>query len=177
MDRLDVKRAQVLEALTDRQFPDRNDELTVGQVMTAAPSCIRPETSALELARLLHSNRFRHLIVTEAGGRLLGVVSDRDVIRCFGPEQRPDRATLAKITAADIMSGDLVTAHPSTSLEQAVALMLAEGISCLPVLVDGTLVGILTNTDLHVVLQVLLQTLRQSSSEEPLAAMGARPQI
>jgi predicted transcriptional regulator len=48
--------------------------------------------------------------------------------------------------------------------------MLDEGISCLPVVREGTLLGILTNTDLHVVLQALLQTIRHASLAESIAA-------
>ena len=53
---------------------------------------------------------------------------------------------------------------------KAAALMLDEGISCLPVVREGTLLGILTNTDLHVVLQALLQTIRHASLAESIAA-------
>ncbi len=175
MDRLDVKRVQVLEALGALQQPERQGGLTVSQVMTLVPSCVPPETSALELIRLFHTKRFRHLLVTQEGNRLVGVISDRDVIRCLGPGECPDRDALARISAAEIMSTDLVTAPPDMSLERAVVLMMDQGISCLPVLADETLLGVLTNTDLHVVLQVLLQTVRRLSLEESLAAAVSNP--
>jgi len=116
-------------------------------------------------------------MVTDAAGRLIGVISDRHVIRCLGPGQHPDRAALARITAAGIMSTNLVTVRPDTPLERAVMLMTEQGISCLPVLVDRTLVGILTNTDLHVVLQILLQTLRRSLLAESIGSAASSPQI
>jgi len=116
-------------------------------------------------------------MVTDEADRLVGVVSDRDVIRCFGPESRPDREVLEGISAGQIMSTDLVTVGPGTPLEKAVSLMIEEGISSLPVLAEGTLVGILTNTDLHVVLQqILLRTLRQSRPEKPGRVGAANPQ-
>jgi CBS domain-containing protein len=177
MDRLDVKRVQVLDALDSAERRDGQAMLVVGQVMTAAPSCIPPETSALELIKLFHAKQFRHLMVTDAADCLIGVISDRDVIRCLGPGQHPDPATLARITAAGIMSSDLVTVRPDTPLERAVMLMTEQGISCLPVLVERTLVGILTNTDLHVVLQILLQTLRRSLLAESIGSAASSPQI
>ena len=170
MDRTNAKRQQVIEALADVGGPDRNEGLTVSQVMTTTPSCIGPETTALELVKLFHAKQFRHLLVTGSGDRLVGVISDRDVIRCLGPDRRPDRSVLAGITAAQIMSTDLVTIVPTMPLERAVVLMIEEGISCLPVLIEGTLVGILTNTDLHLVLQVLLQHASRSRPEQPAGA-------
>jgi len=175
MDRLERKRSQVREAVGDFGALDRQGGISVGQVMTPEPNCIPAETNALELVRLFHAKQFRHLLVTGEEG-LLGVISDRDVIRCLGPDHSPQRATLTRITAAEIMSCDVVTVAPETPLEKAVALMLEEGISCLPVVREGGLVGILTNTDLHVVLQILLQTIRQSRLGESIATALFSPQ-
>ncbi|HUT12654.1 MAG TPA: CBS domain-containing protein [Thermoguttaceae bacterium] len=177
MNRIELKQRQVCEALARTQTRFGRTNLTVGRVMTAGPYCVRPETTALELVKLFHAKQFRHLMVTDEADCLVGVVSDRDVIRCLGPESRPDHDVLEGISAGEIMSTDLVTVGPDTPLERAVSLMLEEGISSLPVLAGGTLVGILTNTDLHVVLQqMLLQTLRQSRSEKPGKAGAFNPQ-
>ncbi len=172
MDRMATKRSQVADALGEM---DRLGGLTAGQVMTDAPSCIRPETSALDVVRLFHAHGFRHLLVTDAKDRLAGVISDRDVLRCLGPEKRPVRETLAGITAASIMSGDVITIRPDTPLEKAIVLLIEHGISCLPVCEGGTLRGILTNTDLHVVLQVMLETIRQPDPEETMVPTAASP--
>jgi acetoin utilization protein AcuB len=169
MDRLEKKRRQVIEALGETERLERQGGLSVGQVMTVSPSCVTPELNALELIKLFHAKGFRHLLVTQ-GERLVGVISDRDVIRCLGPGDTPQREVLAQTTAADVMSVDLVTVGPEMLLEKAAALMLDEGISCLPVVREGTLLGILTNTDLHVVLQALLQTIRHASLAESIAA-------
>ncbi len=176
MDRVDLKRAQISEALGDVWSWGCEDRLLIGRVMTTAPSCIPPETTALELIGLFHAKRFRHLLVTDQQNRLVGIISDRDVIRCLGPEKTPKRSSLAQITAAEIMSTDLVTVRPDTPLNRAAALMIDEGISCLPVLADGVLVGIVTNTDLHVVLQILLETIRQSFSEESAVVAASSSQ-
>lgn len=151
MDRLDVKRVEYRELLAHGRA-----RLCASQVMTQAPSCIAPQTSALELVRMLHQKQFRHLLVTDPHGTLLGVISDRDVIRCLGPEKRPNKAALQAIYASQLMSTDLVTIAPDTPLIQAVTMMLDYGISCLPVLADGKLLGIVTNTDLHLILEALL---------------------
>jgi CBS domain-containing protein len=176
MDRLDVKRQQVLDALDNLKTFGRSEGLLAGHVMTAAPNCTPPETTVVDLVRLFHEKQSRHVLVTDATGQLVGVISDRDVIRAIGPEATPNLAALREIRAADIMSTDLVTVGPQTPLAHAVVLMLEQGINCLPVLHGPQLVGILTNTDLHIVLEILLQRLVQPVTKESMAAGVSRPQ-
>jgi len=158
MERLDIKRVQVQDALSETCL-STGQPLLVGQVMTAAPSCIQADTSVLELVKLLHAKEFRHLLVTDEQGRLRGVVSDRDVIRCFGPGKYPQAEILAQIPAERVMSVDVVTIQPAVPLHQAVEIMMEQGISCLPVVVDEHVVGILTNTDIQLVLHELMGSL------------------
>ncbi len=127
--------------------------------MTRQPCCVSPEVSVLELIHTFHEKQFRHLLVVEADDKLIGVVSDRDVVRCLGHGRKPDREALERIKAREIMSGDLVTVGPQTPVVRAARIMLDQGISCLPVKEEERLVGIVTNTDLHVVLLQLLQTI------------------
>jgi len=175
MDHVATKRRQVVDALEDLERISQQGGLLVGQVMTGRPSCITPGTPAVDLIRLFHTKQFRHLLVVDDENMLVGVVSDRDVLRCLGPEKTPAPSVLDGITAGDLMSTDLVTATPGTSLDRAVDLMLDHGISCLPVQIDSTLVGILTNTDLNVVLQAMLQTIRWSSPAESVKPAFAGP--
>ncbi|HQU45911.1 MAG: hypothetical protein B7Z73_10480 [Planctomycetia bacterium 21-64-5] len=162
MDRLDRKRRQ-LESLFDIVRQASGQIVAVGEVMTADPTCISPHATLLDLVKLFHTKEFRHPLVTDIDGQLMGVVSDRDVIRCFGPGHYPDERVLEGVTAADIMSTDLVTISPEAPLAQAIELLCGYGINCLPVVDGRKLVGILTSTDLYVVLEMLLQTLHQSS--------------
>lgn len=174
MDRLDVKRTQVLAALdADDKIPSRL--LTVAHVMTVAPTCISANTPLKDLVRLMVANGFRHLLVTDSFQGLLGVISDRDLLRSLGPEEGLAGAVEceAEPTAARVMSTDLLTASPGEPLEEAVDRMVTHGVSCLPVVSGETLVGILTNTDLQVLLHQLLrrrQALKSSAqtSDEPL---------
>jgi len=161
----DKKRLQLLEAL--QQFVDMlqqsgadgQSSIQVAQVMTPRPDCTSPDTNVLELAKLFHRNGYRHQLITDETGRLVGVISDRDVLRCFGPGRRPQEDILERITARDVMSTDLVTVTPDCSLQKGLELLLEFGIGCLPVVADGELAGIVTKTDLQLVLQLLLQTL------------------
>jgi len=166
MDRLENKLQQVLTVVSAALRRGDGSSILVAQVMTASPSCVQLETSALELVRLFHSKGFRHLPVTDSRGRLVGIISDRDVLRAIGPGDGLDKDALAGIPAADLMSSDLVTIGPEQPLTSAVRLLLEHGISCLPVLTDGVLVGILTTTDLYVALQALLQAADSSPAAE-----------
>ncbi|HVX11628.1 MAG TPA: CBS domain-containing protein [Pirellulales bacterium] len=162
MDRLDRKRTQLAELCSRLRQDGTSEIVSVGDVMTANPACVAGDTTLLELVRLFHAKEFRHPLVTDADGNLLGVVSDRDVIRCFGPGRYPEEDVLKSVTAAEIMSTDLVTISPEAPLGQAIDLMCGYGINCLPVVSNTNLVGILTTTDLYVALEMLLKTLRQS---------------
>lgn len=173
MDRIYEKRQQVAAALRELAEGSPDERLCVGKVMTRHPITISIDATVLDLVQLFHAREFRHPLVTDGEGRLAGVVSDRDVIRCFGPDKYPEEAVLKSITAGQIMSTDLVTTSPEASLESAVDLLFGYGINCLPVVSEGKLVGILTTTDLYLVLEALLAHLGRSP-EGRLAETAAR---
>ncbi len=165
MDRLDPKRQQISAALLEILERHPGDTLAVGQVMTRNPITISAEATILDLVQLFHAKEFRHPLVTDSEGHLVGVVSDRDVIRCFGPGRYPQEDVLKSISTAEIMSTDLVTTSPDAPLDGAVEMLFGYGINCLPVVEAGKLVGILTTTDLYLVLESLLAALRHSPDQ------------
>jgi acetoin utilization protein AcuB len=169
MDRLDSKRIQVLGALERLWQRKSGQRLSAEQVMTRDPICVLPTSTLPELVEIFHDRHFRHLLVTDKEGKLRGVISDRDVLRMMGPGTAY-KEVLEGILAGEIMSTDLVTIEPGTTVTEAIASMIDHGISCLPVVEEGRLLGILTNTDLHVLLQMLLQTLRTTAPDQPLTA-------
>jgi acetoin utilization protein AcuB len=173
MDRIDVKRAQIAHLLEGVEFEHRCKPLTVADVMTATPTTVESNMTVLELVRSLQRYGFRHLLVVNDDGTLAGVLSDRDVIRCFGPDRYPDERRLSSITADQIMSTDVITVSPETRVELAVQMMIAHGISCLPVVAHEKVVGIVTNTDLHVLLQVLLSGLCRTLESQARHAVRA----
>lgn len=104
--------------------------------------------------------RVRHMPVVH-GGRLVGVLSHRDLLRAslselgsFGNEAR--RAFLHAIEIAQVMSAPPITIGPGASVRLAARLMADHRIGCLPVVDGEELVGLLTETDvLHWVAGVL----------------------
>ncbi|REJ65267.1 MAG: CBS domain-containing protein [Planctomycetota bacterium] len=174
-NRIDMKKVELSEALNQLRNASGGDSLLVAQVMTQDPICISDNTTALDLAKMFHSKRFRHLLVCDGGGRLVGLVSDRDLIGCFSPLDPPTQEQLAQIATSVLMSTDLLTVQPDSTIIHAVNLMLKHGINSLPVIEEGRLRGIVTTTDLKILLQVFLERaeLERAKSDESARAAEA----
>jgi acetoin utilization protein AcuB len=126
--------------------------MNVSDLMTASPITTRPETAVLEARQLMIDKRIRHLLITE-GPKLLGIVTDRD-IRLNLPSPATSLSVweinylIARMTVGSVMTKSLVIVSPRQDAKQAAQLMLDHKIGALPVVDEGRLVGIITETDL-----------------------------
>jgi acetoin utilization protein AcuB len=127
--------------------------MKVGELMTGASLITaRPDTPMLEARQLMLKERIRHLLVTEADGRLVGMLTDRD-IRLHLPSQatslsiREINHLLTKVTVGEAMTRAVITIGPDREARDAAGLMLAHAIGALPVLEGGRLIGIVTEAD------------------------------
>jgi acetoin utilization protein AcuB len=121
--------------------------LLVKDSMTREVVALSPETTAAEALGLCRERRIRHLPVVE-GGRLVGIVSDRDLRSATPALGDPDRASaLERISITDVMTRDVVSARPDDPIEVAANRMRERRIGCLPVVEGGELVGIITSSD------------------------------
>lgn len=121
--------------------------LQVRDSMAREVVTISPGESAGEALSLCRERRIRHLPVVE-DGRLVGVVSDRDLrsaTPAFGDPARA--AALAEVRVTDVMAQDVITAMPDDPIDEAANTMREKRINCLPVLEDDELVGIITSSD------------------------------
>jgi CBS domain-containing protein len=104
-----------------------------------------------DLERLMQRFRFRHLPVVDAENRLVGLISLSDLLHAkLGtlPDGTPTEKADEKTTAEAIMRKIVVVARVDSPLTTACEVMVKEKIACLPVaLEDGTLVGIVTMSD------------------------------
>ena len=116
---------------------------SIRDVMTSNPQSVQPSTTLTEAAKLMRAEDVGSLPVVD-GERLVGVVTDRDiVIRAIADGQDP-----AKTTVDAISSGDLVTIDPQQDLGEALRLMARHQVRRLPVVEeDGRLVGVVAQAD------------------------------
>lgn len=110
------------------------------------PAIAVPSDTTLEAAyRTMQREGIRHLPV-EDGGRLVGVVTDRDLrlaTSALSPSPRPPGSPVS-----DVMTRNPQTADPEDAVEDAARTMRRKKIGCLPVLEAGRLAGIITGLDL-----------------------------
>jgi acetoin utilization protein AcuB len=121
--------------------------LLVRDSMTREVVTVGAEASAAEALALCRENRIRHLPVLE-GGRLVGIISDRDLRSAAPALGDPARVeALGRIRVADKMVRDVATVHPEDPIEDAAVAMYERKIGCLPVVDGDDLAGILTSSD------------------------------
>ncbi len=122
--------------------------LLVEDSMAREVVTLRPDTTAEEALGLSRRKEIRHFPVVE-GGTLVGIVSDRDLRSATPVLGEPGRAAaLKEILVSEVMSSEPVTADPRDPIELAADVMREKQISCLPVVENGNLVGIVTSTDM-----------------------------
>ncbi|MDP6443294.1 MAG: CBS domain-containing protein [Pirellulaceae bacterium] len=149
----DDKRVQLQEAF---DACGELSELVVGLIMTPNPICVSPHATGWELVSLFRDRGFRHLLVRGDDNRLLGVISDRDIIRCFGLDDDTAATQVSSLAAEQLMSTDLLTIEPSTRVQRALQVMLEFGVNCLPVCHQDVPVGIITSTDIYLLAEQML---------------------
>jgi acetoin utilization protein AcuB len=118
--------------------------LTAGDVMTRHVVTLSPHHSFADSVSLMSKHSFRHFLVVDTSGRVVGVVSDRDILRVLARTSNWHSTSVSQF-----MSHDVISVKPNTKISLAVGKMLSKRINCLPVIDDGNnLCGIITSTDL-----------------------------
>jgi diguanylate cyclase (GGDEF)-like protein len=139
------KRQQVMQELMGDSDLLLKDRLEVRHLMTRKLITIQPTATIEEMTKLMTDMRMHHLLVCNRMGDLVGVVSDRDLRVTHGA------------TAQQVMSYPPMTCTSDTPVTEAITFLRNENISCLPVIDDNQLCGILTTSDLVLTLQCTLQ--------------------
>lgn len=114
----------------------------IRDLMTENPSSCEPGTSVVEAAKVMAREDVGPVPVVD-GGRLVGVVTDRDlVVRVLAEGRDPESTKVSEIT-----SSDLVTVSPDDDLGQALQLLAEHQVRRLPVVDGERLVGIVSQAD------------------------------
>lgn len=126
----------------------------VSDRMSWPPVTVLPDTSFQDAMKLMQERHFRRLPVVDRHGKLVGIVSERDLLLAA-----PSPATslsvweltylLAKLKLDELMTKDVITVKPTTPIEEAARIMVEHKIGGLPV-VDAQrhVVGMITETDI-----------------------------
>ena len=110
----------------------------------------RPEDTIETAATLLSTNHIGAMPVRDANGRVVGMFSERDIIRAFSQRGKQ----VERLLVGDLMATKLIVCTPEDTMVTARKLMKATRIRHLPVMEDGHLVGLLSISD---VLEVILR--------------------
>jgi CBS domain-containing protein len=152
-------------------------------LMTTAPITLPPETPLEAVARLFAERGISGAPVVDAEGRLLGMVTEADLIHRLGvADERPpgwlfslfspagrQAAEFSRThgrTAGDVMTRHLITAEEDTPIEKVAKALEEKGIRRVPVLRDGKLVGVVSRADLIRALMVPAERLAEDAPDE-----------
>ncbi len=131
------------------------DRIRLGEVIPdRRPLTISKDASAAEALEIMEEEGISHLVVIQ-DGRVVGVIAAWDLMEGFG-SRRYERVLPKRIHVSALMSSPAITATPDTPLREAMSIMLRRDVSSLPVVSDGNLKAVVTETDLLKILANLL---------------------
>jgi CBS domain-containing protein len=116
---------------------------SVRDAMTEDPRSIGKSVSVVEAARLMREQDIGSLPITD-DEKLVGMITDRDITTRVVAEAADPQMT----SVGDVYSRDLISVAPDNDLEEAVQLMARHQVRRLPVVENGTLVGIVAQADI-----------------------------
>lgn len=136
---------------------------TAADIMTTEVLSVDESESMQSVTEILEVFRFRHMPVTDDGA-LLGLLSQRDVLRASASSASPQRETEGTflgqtLRVKDIMSNEVRTVRPETPLAEVAELMVNHKHGCVPVVTGhNMLVGLITEADFVTLAIKLLRT-------------------
>src|SRR4051812_45865289 len=114
------------------------------EVMTPGPTCLPESATVEEAAKEMRAKDIGDVIVLGKGGQIAGMLTDRDiVVRCVA-----DGANTSSTRIGEISSVDLIALEPTDNTSDAVRVMRSYSIRRLPIVENGTPVGIVSIGDL-----------------------------
>ncbi|MHB9034433.1 MAG: CBS domain-containing protein [Anaerolineae bacterium] len=135
--------------------------MLIRERMSRHPITVTPDTSLFDALRIIRDEKIRRLPVVDSTGKLVGIVSEKDLLYVA-----PSPATtlsiyelnylIAKIKIGELMTTNVITVDDDCPLEEAARIMADNHISGLPVMKDGALVGMVTESDLFRIFVELL---------------------
>lgn len=136
--------------------------MNVSDIMTKKPTTARLDTTLREALETMEELGCHHLPVLGTNGHLIGILSDRDCRTALNSphilrERWQDEDLATNLPVRAMMTPAPIVIAPEAAAEEAARLMLKNQISCLPVMRDETLVGIVTRSDILLAFMQLTQ--------------------
>jgi len=127
--------------------------MLVQEQMSSNPVTVAPDVSVPDALALMRQRKVRRLPVLDSQGKLVGIVSDKDLLYA-SPSPTTSlnvweiHSLLSRLTVEKVMTRSIVSVSEDTPLEEAARIMADQKIGGLPVLRGSSLVGIITETDI-----------------------------
>lgn len=132
--------------------PERVPAVSAIQIMSKPVMTLRPEASIEEAWELFQGRRFRHVPVVNQDETLIGLLSDRDVLRAAKNSVIPpmnQRTESQNPKIREVMTSPVLTAHPDTEIRAIAKAMFEERIGAMPIVdTTGRLLGMITRSDI-----------------------------
>ncbi|PLT32260.1 acetoin utilization AcuB family protein [Bacillus sp. V5-8f] len=123
--------------------------MIIEEIMATDVTTLTETDTILTAVKLIKEKRIRHIPIVDEHSSLVGLVSDRDIREATPSIFRTEefKGDLQKPVGM-IMKTNVITAHPLDFVEEAASVFYENHISCLPIVKENRLVGIITGTDL-----------------------------
>ena len=137
-------------------------------IMSTDLETVGPDDSLEKARQIMHGRRIHHLPVVDGNGRLTGLLTLTDVLAATDSFLRDDDSKVHpdEIRVGEVMVTDVVTVDEHAGIRQAALFLEKHRIGCLPVVTDGELKGIITDTDFVGVAINLLEQIETNEPEE-----------
>ncbi|ENM5734443.1 CBS domain-containing protein [Vibrio mimicus] len=143
--------------------------IKVEDMMTRNPHTLLRTHTLNDAKHLMEALDIRHVPVVDANKRLLGIVSQRDLLAAQESSlehSTQDSSYTFEIPLYQVMHTDVMSVAPQAGLKESAIYMQKHKIGCLPVVAKGELVGIITDSDFVTIAINLLELQEESEPEE-----------
>jgi acetoin utilization protein AcuB len=119
--------------------------MKVREWMSSPAATLPADTRVIDALELMAVRKIRRVPIVE-DGRVVGILTDSDLRGAVGADEGSPRRAGTRL--GDLMTRGVVTVGPDERLERAARLMVERGVSGLPVVEDGRVVGLITESDI-----------------------------
>ena len=144
--------------------------LTVAEIMIREPYTLTRNDSLLDARNLMAEHHIRHIPIVDSTGCLVGLVSQRDILAAADSSlfasRAEDNSKEVYVSLSSVMSTPVRTAEPHDGLRGTAMRLQKNKLGCLPVVEEGKLVGIITDSDFVSIAVNLMEQLEVAEPDE-----------